>query len=213
MAVVKPIVEGVVKGAGMLGDSFDDLLRYVDGQFDNRYTVGGRKIGDIYAPETSIIPPKREVNRIAFQDLEGRPYFSTMSDRSAGGQVLEGIGGKPLAHNVDLTGGQDYMLYNPDMWASGDTPTKTMLKAASELKDKYGVDPLFMPWRMPPSGGDFAQMTGQAMLSFNAKYLSKSAKKELDKSINQIMPDWVGIDNPESLKQFTKISDVDRKGI
>ena len=213
MAVVKPIVEGVVKGAGMLGDSFDDLLRYVDGQFDNRYTVGGRKIGDIYAPETSIIPPKREVNRIAFQDLEGRPYFSTMSDRSAGGQVLEGIGGKPLAHNVDLTGGQDYMLYNPDMWASGDTPTKTMLKAASELKDKYGVDPLFMPWRMPPSGGDFAQMTGQAMLSFNAKYLSKSAKKELDKSISQIMPDWVGIDSPESLKQFTKISDVDRKNL
>jgi len=211
MAKARALVEGVKKGAGLLGDGFDELYRYAENAFDPRYNLGSRKMGEVAKPDTSVVAPVRAKERLAIQDLEGRPYLSTMSDRSAAGGILEGIGGKPLAHGVDLTGGQDYMLYNPDMWASGDTPTKTMLKAAKELKDKYGVDPLFMPWRMPPSGGDFAHMTGQAMLSFNAKYLSKSAKKELDKNIKKMMPDWVGIDSPESLKQFSQISDKNRK--
>jgi len=213
MAKARALVEGVKKGAGLLGDGFDELYRYAENAFDPRYNLGSRKMGEVAKPDTSVVAPVRAKERLAIQDLEGRPYLSTMSDRSAAGGILEGIGGKPLAHGVDLTGGQDYMLYNPDMWASGDTPTKTMLKAAKELKDKYGVDPLFMPWRMPPSGGDFAHMTGQAMLSFNAKYLSKSAKKELDKNIKKMMPDWVGIDSPESLKQFSQISDKNRKDL
>jgi hypothetical protein len=215
MAVVKPIVEGVVKGAGMLGDSFDDLLRYVDGDFDKRFyrAPNNQKQSPVYRPETELVVPNDKFSRLAFQDLEGYPYMSTMADRLAANRRLTGIGGKDLDIPINLTGGQGFMGFNEDLWISGVKPIQDMQKAAQEIKDLYGIDPLLMPFRMAPSGGDFAHATGQAMLSFASKYMNKSAKKDLDKKMKSVMPDWVGIDNPDMINQFSNLPDTQRKNL
>jgi hypothetical protein len=215
MAVVKPIVEGVVKGAGMLGDSFDDLLRYVDGDFDKRFyrAPNNQKQSPVYRPDTELVVPNDKFSRLAFQDLEGYPYMSTMADRLAANRRLTGIGGKDLDIPINLTGGQGFMGFNEDLWVSGVKPIQDMQKAAREIKDLYGIDPLLMPFRMAPSGGDFAHATGQAMLSFASKYMNKSAKKDLDKKMKSVMPDWVGIDNPDMINQFSNLPDTQRKNL
>jgi len=214
MAKARALVEGVKKGAGLLGDSFDELRRFAEDSFDRRFyrDPNVQNQAPVYLPDTELILPPRELERLSFQDLEGMPYLSTMADRTAGNKILTGIGGKPLDQQVILHGGQEFMQYDPDMWASGvGGPTNGMLKAAQELKAEYGVDPLFMPWSMTPSGGDFAHMTGQAMLSFASKYMAKGPKKKLNKYIESILPDWVGLDNPEMMKQWGTIPDKKRK--
>ena len=201
-------------GIGMLGSKFDELRRFASDSFDGRFygdpTVEKQK--EVFMPDTELILPEANIQPITLADLEGEAFVSTMSDRSEVNKRLVGIGGKPLDIPIDLTGGQGFMFYNPDMWASGvGKPTDDMLAAAQEMKSLYGVNPLFMPWTMTPSGGDFAHMTGQVMLSFANKYMAKGPKKELDKYIESVLPDWVGLDNPDMIKQWGSIPDKKRK--
>ena len=205
----------IKKVAGILGDSFDDLLQYVDGQFDKRFyrAPNNQKQSPVYRPETELVVPNDKFPRVAIQDLEGYPYMSTMADRLAANRKLTGIGGKELDIPINLTGGQGFMGFNEDLWISGVKPIQDMQKAAQEIKDLYGIDPLLMPFRMAPSGGDFAHATGQAMLSFASKYMNKPAKKDLDKKMKSVMPDWVGIDNPDMINQFSNLPDKQRKNL
>ena len=199
----------------MLGDAFDDLLRYTDSDFDNRFyrAPNNQKQSPVYRPETELVVPDDKFPRVAIQDLEGYPYMSTMADRLAANRRLTSIGGKDLDIPINLTGGQGFMGFNEDLWISGVKPIQDMQKAAQEIKDLYGVDPLLMPFRMAPSGGDFAHATGQAMLSFASKYMNKPAKKDLDKKMKSVMPDWVGIDNPDMINQFSNLPDKQRKNL
>lgn len=157
----------------------------------------------------------QDAPRVALQDLEGRPFVTTMSDRTDAGRVLESIDGTPLSQPIRLTGGQGYMLENADeLWASAKSVTPRMVDAGKQVKKEAGgVDPVMMNWRMSPSGGDFAHMTGQAMLAYNAAKMTKKVKKQLDKDIKQLVPDWVGIDNPKSLEQFGQQPDRIRKAL
>ena len=211
MAIATPFK----KGMGMLGDAFDDLLRYTDSDFDKRFyrAPNNQKQSPVYRPETELVVPNDKFPRVAIQDLEGYPYMSTMADRLAANRRLTSIGGKDLDIPINLTGGQGFMGFNEDLWISGVKPIQDMQKAAQEIKDLYGVDPLLMPFRMAPSGGDFAHATGQAMLSFASKYMNKSAKKDLDKKMKSVMPDWVGIDNPDMINQFSNLPDKQRKNL
>lgn len=189
--------------------------KYDRAEFDPRFYPGGKlrvKDSPEYRPnviDTGTMIPKE---RLALQDLEGRPYFTTMSDRTAAGGLLEGIGNKPLAHPIRLTGGQDYMRDDTgELWASAKGVVPEMVKTARQLEDQYGVPPVFMPWRMAPSGGDFAHMTGQTMLSWAAGNMPKVYKKQLDADMKKFVPDWVGVDDPKSLEQYGALSDTQRK--
>ena len=84
---------------------------------------------------------------------------------------------------------------------------------AQFLREITGKDPLFIPWRMAPSGGDFAKFTGETMLSYAESALPKSVKKEIDKEIKKIAENWKGIDSPESISQYQSFSDSTRKKI
>jgi hypothetical protein len=189
--------------------------KYDRAEFDPRFYPGGKlrvKDSPEYRPnviDTGTMIPQE---RLALQDLEGRPYFTTMSDRTAAGGLLEGIGNKPLAHPIRLTGGQDYMRDDTgELWASGAGVVPNMVRTAKELEDQYGSSPVFMPWRMAPSGGDFAHMTGQTMLSWAAGNMPKVYKKQLDADMKKFVPDWAGVDDPKSLEQYGALSDTQRK--
>ena len=137
-----------------------------------------------------------------------------MSDRTAAGGLLTSINDVALKRPVALQGGQDFMFANPDMvWASASSPVKQIMSNAQVLREITGKDPLYIPWRMAPSGGDFAKFTGETMLSYAESALPKTTKKQLDKEIKKIVPDWKGIDSPDSISQYQSFSDAKRKKI
>ena len=163
-----------------------------------------------------VVESKGTVNapEISIAELEGRPFITSMSDRTAAGGLLRGINDVEFNTPVELRGGQDFMFENPGMvWASGKGPTKQIQKLAEEVKIITGQDPLYIPWRMAPSGGDFASMTGETMLSYADAAMSKKAKRALDADIKKLIPDWSGVGSEKSIQQFRSAKDSVRKKV
>jgi hypothetical protein len=163
--------------------------------------------------QTTVIPVNDyQIPKVSLANYAGYPFITSMADRSGTGLLTE-INGVLLNNPVERQGGQNYMFENPNqVWASGEKPVKDITDLASILKQTTGKDPLYIPWIMSPSGGDFANMTGETMLSYAQAAMSPSVKKQLDKRIkNTFVSDWKGIDNPESIDQFRALSDTKRK--
>jgi hypothetical protein len=159
--------------------------------------------------EGQVTPQQKTVSLV---DFEGRPFITSMSDRTAAGGELVRINDVNLNRPVGLLGGQDYMFNNAgQVWASAQKPVTDILELAQDLKAQTGQNPLYLPWRMTPSGGDFANMTYETMLNYAESALSKTDKKALNKTIKQLIPDWKGIDSKESIQQFRDAPDTIRK--
>ena len=151
---------------------------------------------------------------VSLADFEGRPFITTMSDRTAAGGNLVGINDVSFNRPVQLPGGQDYMFNNPgQVWAAGKGPANALMKRADLIKSETGLDPLHIPYRMAPTGGDFATMTGETMFAYADSAMNKTQKKSLDKSIKQFIPDWSGVSDPASVEQFRNAPDLKRKAI
>lgn len=183
-----------------------------------RFTYEGSPIA---TPETSIV------------DLEGRPFMTTMSDRTAAGYTLTGVGDVQFDRPVVLRGGQDFMFDDPDLvWASDPKVVQQMSEVAQELRRSTGQDPYFMPWRMAPQGGDYATMTTDVMFEYANKNMDPKKAAEIDKVIREVgqvvpkedangkkykvsvtAPEWKGIKNPETAAQIHNLSGDQRKMI
>jgi hypothetical protein len=183
--------------------------------FDIRYDPRKKEIDRLNALTTTVESRKGgKVPEIALEELEGRPFITSMSDRTAAGGLLTRINDVDLAMPVNLQGGQGFMFENPGMvWASDKNPVKQLSKAAEKLKKVYGVDPVYLPWRMAPTGGDFATMTGEAMLGYAQASMPRNVKASLNKEIKNIIPDWKGVDNPQSIAQFRSVTGDTRKAV
>ena len=187
---------------------------FQEGDYDPRYAM--RKLDPIEGKPVVEQRPVIEEIPLTLEQLEGRPYLTTMSDRTAAGGLLTGFGDKQLGYPVNLTGGQDFMrdfTQNPNLWASGDTVVPKMVKAARELEAEFGQPPVLMPWRMAPTGSDFAGMTGKTMLSYAAGNMPTTFKREVDGFMKLYVPDWKGVDNPASGAQFDALPDGARKQV
>ena len=205
---------GVVKTFGRAFDPrFDKRAKEQEKLRDTTYTIEERGTQD--AP------------RIPLADLEGRPFVTTMSDRTQAGGLLTGIGDVALDRPINLQGGQGFMFENPGMtWASAPGVVTQIMNKAVEA----GENPLYMPFRMAPTGGDFATMTGETMLSYASTNMSKAHKKELDKAVKDFVSvgtvkdgvrknaglkikGWKGVDDPRSVEAFRSAPDPLRKEI
>ena len=188
---------GVIKTFGREFDPrFDPRVKEQEKLRDTTFTIEERGTQD--AP------------RIPLADLEGRPFVTTQSDRTQAGGLLTRINDVDLAYPVDLRGGQGFMFENPAAWASGGNVVSSLMKARDQFA---GETPLLIPFRMAPTGGDFATMTGETMLSYASANMTKTGKRQLDKQIKALIPDWKGVDNPESIKQFQSARTPVRKYI
>ena len=144
-------------------------------------------------------------------DLEGRPFIISMSDRSHAGDELVGVNNVMFDSPVNRRGGQDYMfdpLNEGQVWASDKKvitggPSK-LANVAEELKRQTGQNPLFMPWTMAPTGGDFATMTSDTMLSYARQNMPMSEINRANNEIREVIPEWVGIENPASSAQLSE---------
>jgi hypothetical protein len=128
--------------------------------------------------------------------------------------MLNQINDVPLNRPVNMQGGQGFMFENPGMvWASAKGPSKQILNEAEIIKQVTGQNPLYLPWRMAPTGGDFASMTGESMLSYADATMNKSNKKRLDKMIKNYIPDWGGVSSEKAAEQFRAAPDKVRKAL
>jgi hypothetical protein len=164
--------------------------------------------------DIQLNPGAANAPAVSLADFEGRPFITSMADRTAAGGKLVGINDVRFNRPVELRGGQDYMFNNPgQVWASGQGPAKALMKYAEEVKSATGQNPLYLPYRMAPTGGDFAQMTGETMLAYADSAMGKIQKRSLDKSIKKMIPDWSGVSDPASVQQFRDAPDKVRKAV
>ena len=164
---------------------------------------------DVQLNPNVVTPPS-----VSLDQFVGRPFITSMADRTAAGGKLVGIDNVQFNRPVDFLGGQDYMFNNPGLvWSSGKTPANALMKYADEVKSATGQNPIYMPYRMAPTGGDFAQFTGETMLSYADAAMGKTQKKSFDRAIKQFIPSWSGVSNPASVQQFRDAPDKTRKAI
>jgi hypothetical protein len=185
----------------------------------NPDTYGLRKTKDL--PRLQASPVKVEPfrvtpkpDKVSLGDYEGRPFIISMSDRSAAGDRITGIGGRDLNLPVDLQGGQDF-IFSPTtgglVWASEAAPVSNIMNLARELYETTGEKPLYLPFRMGGEGSDFATMTGETMMSYADAALGKSDKKDMNRLIGNYIPDFAGISDPEGYRQFANLLGAKRK--
>ena len=156
--------------------------------------------------------PENEKRIISLANYEGDPWVTSMSDRTNVGN-LHYINDRPV--DVDLQGGQDYMFNNPgQVWASAQAPVNAIMKYGKELSERAGgLDPLYMPWRMAPTGGDYANMTGETMLKYMRSNMNKKEQRAVNKGIKDFIPDFKGIESEEGIDQFRNAPDKVRKAL
>jgi hypothetical protein len=236
LAGVIPITGGVLATGLATGsqDSEAGTIKNAQNTFnlvrDPRYFKGAVQFERSAANEGLALPdyliegktPKR--NEVSIEDYVGRPFVTAYADRSRADGKLVSIDGKPLEVPVNFQGGQDFMYLHPEdglVWASERRPTNAIIRRAQKLKKESGQDPVFVPWRMAPTGVDHATMTGEIFISL-AQKLPKKRLKQLDEMIRSNMEgktfrgikDWPGMDNPEeAMRVWRSVSGPVRKSI
>jgi hypothetical protein len=174
------------------------------GDFDPRFDP--RKLEQTKIANTT--PVVENLNKttppsVSLANFEGRPFITSMSDRTAAGGDLLGVNDVMFKRPVHLHGGQDYMFNNPNqVWASAQSAVKPIIENAQLLKEVTGQNPLYIPWRMSPSGGDFAHMTGESMIATAEAAMSRGDKKALNEAIKGFIPNWKGVDSADSITQY-----------
>tara|TARA_R110000868_G_scaffold21274_3_gene88441 strand:- start:2948 stop:4372 length:1425 start_codon:yes stop_codon:yes gene_type:complete len=176
-----------------------------------------------------------DVPNVSIADFEGKPFITSMADRTSAGYSLTGINNTQLDNPIYMHGGQDYMFDQRNagqVWASDPNVVESLRQRAQELKKQTGQDPIMLPWRMSPSGGDYATMTTDAMLEYNRKMLDPASAKKIDTLIREKgvritkknadgvsypvdikVPDFKGVLNPETAQQVANFSGDQRKAI
>jgi hypothetical protein len=186
------------------------------GAFDPRYDPRVLEQARMQAMtrDVQLNPNAKNAPSISLTSLAGMPFITSMADRTAAGGSLLGIDNVQFNRPVGLLGGQDFMFNNPGLvWSSGNAPANALMKYAAEVKSATGQNPIYLPYRMAPTGGDFAQMTGETMLAYADAAMGSRQKNRLDKSIKKFIPDWSGVSDPASVQQFRAAPDKKRKAI
>jgi hypothetical protein len=198
----------------MLGTVKDVRTNIGQMAFDPRFDTRAKEQGKLKNLTTVV---ERDVDKqlptMSLANFEGRPFITSMSDRLAGGGLLKEINDTKLNTPIVLPGGQDYMLHNDAAWATGVKPANELITLANMLQKETKQNPIYLPWRMAPTGGDFAHATGETMLAYADASLGNAEKKLLDTKMKSIIPDWLGVSNPASLEQYRKMPDSKRKAI
>lgn len=223
---------------GKLSGILQALNRTIGQDFDPRFDKPGKevRVGErdkMQNLNLGVVRTNLDAPTVKLSQFEGVPVITSMSDRTAAGGFLESINDVNLNLPVRYRGGQDFMMENPgQVWASAKAPSNQILNLARQVKRDTGQDPIFMPWIMAPSGGDFSTTTGETMISYASSAMSKAEKKELDKAIrefkttgtwdkkkqrqvgaNKTLEGWKGVDDPASIQAWRNAPDVVRKEI
>lgn len=184
------------------------------GTYGMRKTIDQPRLLDMDV-ERQRWSPEPEPNVLEFQDIVNRPIMSGMADRTPSGTTITRIGPTELDIPITEHGGQDYMFDYPYSWG---VSTKTMgsnfMNTARRLKQKYGVNPLWAPWRMQGSGSDFSKTTGELMMSHANSALGGDTRGAMNRYIKEnYIPDFAGVEDPRGYAQFGALGGPQRKAM
>lgn len=216
---------------GIIRRGIMDLV--VKGEFDPRFDPRKKEQDRLANLEAEIIPSNETAPMppLALSELEGEDFVTSMADRTRAGGAVKSINRVELLDPIFLPGGQDFMFNNPNqVWASAEVPSRQILELAQNLKSASGRDPLLIPWRMAPTGGDFSTTTGELMLGFASANMTKRTKAALDKAIRDYRTvgtlnkkgkrvgaglgfgkQWFGVDDPRAVEAWRNAPDTLRK--
>ena len=201
---------------GLLADAYNPVgmtMRVPGKAFDPRFDARAKEQERLSKLTTDVTERVTNVPQVSLADYAGRPFITSMADRTGVG-MLNKINDVQLNRPVNMQGGQPFMFDNPgQVWASAAGPSKQILQEAEIIKQVTGQNPLFLPWRMAPTGGDFASMTGETMLSYADAAMNKTNKKRLDKMIKGYIPEWSGVSSDKAAEQFRAAPDRVRKAL
>src|SRR5210317_661600 len=112
-----------VKKLGQAGSAiFDFIVDQFDPRFSNPVAGSGIRKGEIDAIKGTKVTvedaPNVDLPLIDLRDYEGHGIVTGMSDRTAAGGYVTKIDNQELSRPILREGGQDYMILNPDVWAS-----------------------------------------------------------------------------------------------
>lgn len=155
-------------------------------------------------PRAALV--EREV--FPLEGLLGSRLIPFVGDRAAAGRVLRSVDDVELDRPVLLQGGPDFMrmqrFESPEesaAWASGKSVIgglSRQVRRAGEEGDVYGVYTA-----MSPTGVDYNTMLTDTILGqLPSAKITKKLKKEFDREVKKIEPDFVGIDSPELEQQL-----------
>jgi hypothetical protein len=215
-------MEGVEYGpasqrlGGLLADAYGPVgmtMRAPGKAFDPRFDARAKEQERLSKLTTDVTERVTNVPQVSLANYAGRPFITSMADRTGVG-MLNKINDVQLNRPVNMQGGQPFMFDNPgQVWASAAGPSRQILQEAEIIKQVTGQNPLFLPWRMAPTGGDFASMTGETMLSYADAAMTKTNKKRLDKMIKGYIPEWSGVSSDKAAEQFRAAPDRVRKAL
>lgn len=214
------LASGSRAGTGVAaGSAIRETFRIGDEGFDPRFDSRAKEQQRILDTELRYESSPIVRPYVSIYDLEGKPFALTMADRTKAGSRLLGVEGVDYDIPVDLQGGQDYMFANPlgregQVWAQDKGATSMYLNSFMGLGGQPIADEILMlPYRMAPSGGDFATMTAETMLTHARNNMTRRSKAKVDRALKDIYPEWKGIDNPESITQIAMMKGDPRKQI
>jgi hypothetical protein len=191
-----------MQAGGRVGGGLELAKKLFDRRFDKR-------VGEVPKLESQVrhVEPTHNVDvpKIYLPDYEGHPFVTSMSDRTDASQRLLGLNNTMFNTPIDLTGGQGFMFAPRNagkVWESGKGPSSAIVQTAGAAKDFTGKNPIYLPWRMAPTGSDFSPMTGETMLAHAQSVMGKKEKAAVDNLLKNYIPNWKGLDNPESFEQF-----------
>jgi hypothetical protein len=188
-------------------------IRMPGAAFDPRFDPRIKEQERLAKLTTDVTERVTNVPQVSLANFAGRPFITSMADRTGVG-MLNKINDVQLNRPVNMQGGQPFMFDNPgQVWASAAGPSRQILEEAEIIKQVTGQNPLFLPWRMAPTGGDFASMTGESMLSYADAAMNKTNKKRLDKMIKGYIPEWAGVSSDKAVDQFRAAPDRVRKAL
>jgi len=186
--------------------NYDPGFTHQVGSSSNR--VGEMRDYLLNVERDNLIPPS-----VSIADYEGRPYMISMADRTAGGGHLYGVNGVDFDSPVALEAGQDFMLEHPGkVWASAPEVIAQMDAVGKRLYAQTGQNPLFLPWRMTPKGGDFSHMNAETMLKYAKANMPPSEIKAANKAIQQVMPQ-LDISDPRTFALLGDATGDQRKAV
>ena len=104
-------------------------------------------------------------------------------------------------------------LSDGQVWASDPNVVKSLYNRSDNLSSAAGSDTILLPYTMAPTGIDFATMPVETQISYAREAMSKANIKKLNSKIKKIIPDWGGVENPDSVKIFRDVKGPSRKAI
>ena len=154
---------------------------------------------------------KPKPDSISIFDMEGKPFITSRSDKTAAGDTIVAVNDVPLNEPFELRGGQDYMFNNPgSVWASDKGIISRHVDLANRLRVETGQNPVMLPWAMGPTSSTFSHMPRGLMLQYAAASMTPAEKGRLAAAVRSVLPDFKSVDDADSTALFMNASGKDR---